>query len=298
MKAKKSTLQAKLYPNTLLLPAGVLYLILFLIPTLLAFFFSMTRWTLFNFHWIGFQNFVNYFSDPNLSIGFRNTLIYAVVTSGLKVIIGLYLGNFLTSRIRTKGFLRSVVFFPVLVSTIGIGFTFNELMDPFHGMINVTIVWFAHLLGIATTGPGWLASNNLLPLLSVAFVDVWKGVGIATVIYIAGIVSIPAEYYEASAIDGASARKQFYKITVPLIRPAMATVILLSFISGLRSFDLIWAMTNGGPGFASDVIASINYKQYEAGFYGLSTAGNVILFIGVMILVLPMSQFLNRKSDL
>ena len=298
MKAKKSTLHAKLYPNTLLLPAGVLYVILFLVPTLLAFFFSMTRWTLFNFHWIGLQNFKNYFSDPNLSVGFRNTLIYAVVTSGLKVIIGLYLGNFLTSRIRTKGFLRSVVFFPVLVSTIGIGFTFSELMDPFHGMINVTIVWFAHLFGISMAGPGWLASNNLLPLLSVAFVDVWKGVGFATVIYIAGIVSIPAEYYEASAIDGASARKQFYKITVPLIRPAMASVILLSFIGGLRSFDLIWAMTGGGPGFSSDVIASINYKQYEAGFYGLSTAGNVILFIGVMILVLPMSQFLNRKSDI
>jgi raffinose/stachyose/melibiose transport system permease protein len=81
---------------------------------------------------------------------------------------------------------------------------------------------------------------------------------------------------------------------LPLAKPATATVITLSFIGGLRSFDLIWAMTRGGPGFASDVIASVIYKQYQAGFYGLSTAGSVVLFLVVTIIVVPLTWWLNR----
>lgn len=284
------------YPNSLMFPAGAFYFVLFFVPTAVSFFFSMTRWTLFDWKFIGFANFINYFKEQELRIGFVNTLIYAVLTSALKVIIGLYLANFLTSRIRTKDFLRSVVFFPVLVSTIGVGFTFSALMDPYGGMINKTIVAIAHLFGATTSGPGWLTDPNFLPLISVALVDVWKGVGFATLIYIAGIASIPKDYYEASAMDGAGSRKQFWSITVPLVRPAMFSVILLSFIGGLRSFDMIWSMTNGGPGFLSDVIASINYKQYQAGFYGLATAGNVILFIVVTALVYPLSRFLNKRE--
>ena len=95
----------------------------------------------------------------------------------------------------------------------------------------------------------------------------------------AGIVSIPQDYYEAATIDGATSWQNFWNITLPLVRPATVTVIILVLIGGLRSFDLIWAMTRGGPGFTSDVIASVIYKQYQAGFYGLSTAGNVVLFV-------------------
>jgi raffinose/stachyose/melibiose transport system permease protein len=130
----------------------------------------------------------------------------------------------------------------------------------------------------------------------VALVDVWKGVGLATVIYIAGIVSIPQEFFEAARVDGAGPVHQFRHILLPLARPATVTVIILSLIGGLRSFDLIWAMTRGGPGFTSDVIASVIYKQYQAGFYGLSTAGNVLLFVLVTAIVLPLSRFLNRKE--
>src|SRR6185436_11896180 len=116
------------------------------------------------------------------------------------------------------------------------------------------------------------------------------------VIYIAGIASISRDYYEAAVIDGANGTQQFWFITLPLVRPATATVIILSLIGGLRSFDLIWAMTRGGPGFTSDVIASVIYKQYQAGFYGLSTAGNVVLFAVVAAIVFPLSWWLKRNE--
>ncbi len=123
-----------------------------------------------------------------------------------------------------------------------------------------------------------------------------EGLGIATLIYIAGIVAIPQEYFEAARVDGASAWKVFRNITFPLSWPATGTVVILSLIGGLRSFDLIWAMTKGGPGFSSDVIASVIYKQYQAGFYGLSTAGNVVLFIVVTAVMIPISMFINKRS--
>jgi raffinose/stachyose/melibiose transport system permease protein len=277
------------YPTWFFIPAGVFYVVLFLIPTIASFYFSLTRWTLFDVEFIGFDNFVRFFQEPQLVTGFVNTFIYAFLTSGLKVVLGLLLGVFLSSQIIGRGFLRATVFFPVLVSTIGVGILFQVLLDPFGGPINDA------LAAVGITGPGWLTDPSLA-LISVALVDVWKGVGLATLIYIAGMVAIPAEYFEASKVDGAGSWHTFRHITLPLLRPATVTVVLLSLIGGLRSFDLIWTMTGGGPGFTSDVLASVVYKQYQAGFFGLSTAGNVVLFVVVAAIIYPLSWWLNRKE--
>nr|WP_207456046.1 sugar ABC transporter permease [Herbiconiux sp. SYSU D00978] len=277
------------YPTWFYLPAGLFYILLFIIPTGASFYFALTRWTLFDIEFIGLDNFAQFFREPALLQGFTNTFIYAFLTSGLKVVIGLLLGVFLTSQILARGYLRSVIFFPVLVSTIGVGVTFEVLLDPFDGLVNQSLA----ALGI--TGPGWL-TDPAWALFSVAMVDVWKGVGLATLIYIAGIVAIPADYFEAARVDGASSWNNFWHIILPLARPATVTVVILSLIGGLRSFDLIWAMTRGGPGFTSDVIASVIYKQYQAGFYGLSTAGNVVLFLVIAAIVVPLSFWLNRKG--
>jgi raffinose/stachyose/melibiose transport system permease protein len=277
------------YPYWFYLPAFVVFFVFFLLPTGSSFYYGFTRWTLFDSEWIGLENYRQFFSEPALTKGLTNTLIYGVVTSGLKVVLGMLLAVLLTSSVLGRAFMRSVVFFPVLVSTIGVGLTFVVLMEPDEGLINDTLA----LVGIE--GPKWLVNPNLA-LFSVAFVDVWKGVGLATVIYIAGIVSVPRELYEAARIDGASSLASFRHVILPLIRPATSTVIILSLIGGLRSFDLIWAMTRGGPGFSSDVIASVIYKQYQAGFYGLSTAGNVVLFILVTAIILPLFTWLNRRE--
>lgn len=277
------------YPTWFYIPSGVLYVVLFGVPTIASFYFSLTRWTLFDMEFIGLDNYVQFFTEPMLMQGFVNTFVYGFVTSALKVVLGLALALLLTTSILGRGYLRTTIFFPVLVSTIGIGVTFKVLLDPFDGLVNETL----RLIGIE--GPGWL-TDPAWALMSIAFVDVWKGVGIATLIFIAGLVSIPQEFFEAAKVDGASAWQRFRSITLPLVQPAMGTVILLSLIGGLRSFELIWAMTKGGPGFTSDVIGSVIYKQYQAGFYGLSTAGNVVLFIIVTAIIVPVSQVLSKRQ--
>lgn len=288
-KRRASNLSKYAYPMWFYAPAGLLYVVFFAVPTLASFYYSLTRWTLFDAQFIGLENYIRFFSEPQLRQGFINTFIYGVTTSGAKVIIGLALAILLTTAIVGKGYLRSVVFFPVLVSTIGVGVMATAMLDPFDGVVNGAL----ELFGI--DGPGWFTDPSLA-LLTVAGVDVWKGLGIATLIYIAGLAAIPQEYYEASRIDGAGRWQTFRSITLPLLMPATGTVIILSLIGGLRSFDLIWATTGGGPGFSSDVIASVIYKQYQAGFYGLSTAGNVILFLVVTAIMVPVTMLINRRT--
>jgi raffinose/stachyose/melibiose transport system permease protein len=194
----------------------------------------------------------------------------------------------LTSKLKFPGFFRSVIYFPVLASTVAVGITFFALMQPSTGLINVTL----NALGFSRID--WLGDPTIA-LYSVIIVDVWKGVGIAMVLFMAGIQSIPLEYFDAARLEGGTWVK-FRHVILPLSRNATFTVILLSFIGGLRSFDLIWAMTHGGPGFASDVLTSVIFKQYQAGFYGLSTAGNVVMFLLVTIIAYPLMRFFNRRE--
>jgi raffinose/stachyose/melibiose transport system permease protein len=269
------------YPYWFVLPAAVIFVTLFLVPTVASFWFSLTRWDLFDAHFIGWDNYRQFFKEPFLVQGLVNTLIYAFLTSATKTVFGLLLAVLLTSGILWQGFLRSVVFFPVLVSTIGVGIAFQALMHPTKGVINLALAW------IGIDGPSWLSDPGLA-LYSVAFIDVWKGVGLATLIYIAGLAAISP--------DGATRSQQFWRVTVPLVHPATITVIILSLIGGLRSFDIIWATTRGGPGFSSDVLASVIYKQYQAGFYGLATAGNVILFLLIALIILPLTWWFNKRE--
>src|SRR6185369_7558763 len=153
-----------------------------------------------------------FLGDPQLMTGLRNTIIYAIMTSGLKVIISLPLAMLLTSIIRLKGLLRGIIFFPVLVSTVAVGITFATLMQPSVGLINTVFI------SLGLPHPDWLG-NPSLALFSVAMVDVWKGVGIATVIFIAGILSIPLDYFEAARLEGETWVK-FRYVIIPMARNA------------------------------------------------------------------------------
>lgn len=282
----KSVLRS--YPYLFYLPAGLLFVVFFLIPTAMSFYYSLTRWSLFDATFIGLDNYKTFLEDPQLKLAFRNTIIYAFLTSGFKVIMGLPLAMLLTSRIKFPGLYRSVIYFPVLVSTVAVGITFYVLMQPSTGLINITLGTF----GIS--GINWMGDPKLA-LYSVIIVDIWKGIGLAMVLFLAGIQSIPLEYFDAARLEG-GAWVKFRHVILPLSRNTTFTVILLSFIGGLRTFDLIWAMTGGGPGFASDVLTSVIFKEYQAGFYGLSTAGNVIMFLLVTIIAYPLMRFFNRME--
>lgn len=279
----------KTYSVWFLVPAFVIFVIFYIIPTVSSLYYSLTIWSIDGSEFCGLDNFKMFFSENSLSIGIKNTLIFSVLTCLIKLFLGFAIALFLTSGIRTKNLLRSIVFFPNLISTVAVGITFKALLHPSKGLFNN----FLDLFGAG--GTDWLGNADLA-LYSVIGVDGWKGLSVAVVIFIAGIISVDKTYYEAAEIDGASWLQRLRYITLPLTRGSRNSIIILSFIGGLRHFELIWSMTGGGPGFATDVLASIIYKQYADGFYGLSTAGNVIMLVLIACLAFPLQAFLRRRE--
>ena len=271
----------KIYHVGFVIPLIIVFTAFFLVPMVISLYFSMTVWNFDSAKFCGLKNYITFFTTKSLWTGVKNTLIYALLGSGGITVLAFMLAVFLTSRIRTKNFIRSAVFFPNLVSAIAVGITFTAMMHPTKGIINKLIEF------LGGTRINFLGDTKTA-LFSVILVLLWKGLSIATVIYVAGITSIDTDYYEAAAIDGANGWARLVHITVPLCRSSINTVILLSVIGSFRNFDLMWAMTGGGPGYATDNMASIVYKQYAAGFYGLSTAGNVVLFLIIAVLIFPL----------
>ena len=287
MQAKK---EKSLYPIWFVLPSVIIFAVFFLWPVITSLYYSLTVWNFETAKFCGLDNYKLFFSEHAMSSSVVHTLIYAFGTSGLKVVLAFFIALFLTSRIKTKGFIRSAVFFPNLVSTMAVGLTFAYMMHPTKGLLNTAI---KALGGNAVDFLG----NPGTALASIIATDVWKGLSISVVIYIAGIQSIDRTYYEAASIDGASWWQKLTNVTLPLVAPAQNSIIILSLIGGLRTFDLIWAMTGGGPGFSTDVISSVIYKQYAAGFYGLSTAGNVVMLVLISVIAFPLQHFLNKREE-
>lgn len=282
-------IKKKMYPGWYAAPAMVVYTVIFLLPLVGSLFFCLTVWDFKGFRFVGLENFIMFFSESRLSTSVKNTLIYAFSTCLAKVVLGFMIAVFLNMKIKSKNLLRAIVFFPHLVSTVAIGIVFKALMHPTKGLLN-------QVLGaIGLPSVQWLSDPGIA-LYSIIGASIWKGLGVATIIYLAGLQAVDKTYYEAAEIDGAGFWHKLRYITMPLVRPAMNSVIILELISGMRWFDMIWTMTEGGPGFATDVLASVVYKQYAAGFYGLSTTGNVIMFVLVGVIVFPLQKFLLSKE--
>lgn len=281
--------KAQKYSVWYILPALTVFTVLFIVPMIISVFFSMTVWSFADFRFVGLQNYKMFFEDSQLLQGLGNTLIYAFSTSMSKVVLALLISIFLTSNIRLRGALRSVVFFPHLVSNVAIGITFCALMHPTKGVFNAVLTSF----GLKASKFVYSPNTSLI---SVIATDVWKGLSVSTVIYIAGLQAIDRTYYEAAEIDGASRLQTFWNITLPLVRPAMNTVIILSLIGGLKSFDLIKTMTDGGPGNSSTVLALTVYRQFANGYYGMSTTGNIIMLVMISLISYPLQKFLLSRE--
>ena len=280
----------KRYSGWFLAPTMIVFITLFISPLVISFYFSLTVWSFTDVTFVGLENFRMFLKDKALSHSLMNTFLYSFTTCGIKVVLGFLLAVYLTGNIRLKRTLRSLVFFPHLVSSVAVGITFTALMHPSKGLINQVIRWFGG------SSVNWLGDPSIA-LFSIIGTDVWKGLGVATVIFISGIQAIDRTYYEAAEVDGARSSQLLRYITMPLCRPAMNSVIILALVSGMKSFDLIKAMTEGGPGTSTEVIALSVYKQFAAGYYGLSTAGNVIMLIMIGFIAYPLQKFLISREE-
>ena len=281
-------LNRKTYPIWLAAPGLITYIIIFIIPTFASFYFSMTIWNLKEARFVGLENFITFFSMTNTRTALINTAIFALVTCSVKIILGLLLAQYICNGIKTGNYLKIVIFFPYLLGNVVVALAFRAILEP-AGTVNQ----FLQLIGLDAVR--WLTDKRFA-LMTCIVADIWKGIGTVTIILIAGICAIPKSYYEAAAIDGASPWRAFRKITLPLLIPSFNTVLTLCLIGGLRSYDLVQALTGGGPGYSSEVLGTVIYKLFARGSYGLATAGNVILFIIVAFIVFPINSYVAKRE--
>lgn len=266
-----------MYPLYFSMGAVVLYSLFIVLPGLMGFYLSFTDWNRYSseINFVGLQNFALIFSKQNYWHSITNTIIFTLVTIALKTVIALLLALLLTKGLkRFFNFHRVIIYLPAIIPMIVVGIVFRSILHPTTGVLNE----FLRAIGLDFLAQRWL-TNPDIALYSVILVDTWKGVGFIMVILIAGLHVIPTEYYEAAQIDGANAWDEFWKITLPLLMPTLTVTTVLNLLYGLKVFDVVWVLTNGGPGYATETVYTMVFKEFSKGRYGVSTALSTLLFV-------------------
>ncbi|WP_124052549.1 carbohydrate ABC transporter permease [Priestia endophytica] len=272
------------------LPALVIVCFFIVYPFLNGIRISFTNWNGFSqiYSYIGFDQYKRMLFDPNTWLIVKNTLLYGLGSTILQNIIGLIYALLLNQSIRMKSIARTIIYLPVIISPLIMGYIWYFFFSYQGGALNdvLQVLGFDKINALGNPGVNtWL----------IVFVNTYQFVGIAMIIYLAGLQSISKDYYEAAQIDGATPFQQFKNITLPLLIPSVTINMVLNIIGGLKLFDVIISLTNGGPGNASQSMSTFMYSLYfdkqDAGY--AATQG---VLMAVIILILSLAALLYFRS--
>ena len=259
--------------------------------------YSFTDWNNFSneINFVGLRNYKEIFTGNSEYVKYIcNTVLFTVVTTIAKTIVGLALALLLTQKfIKCKNIQRMVIFSPQVMSYLVVGLVFKSMLHPTTGFLND----FLRSIGLDKLALNWLTDLKLV-FPTVMTVDVWKGMGYIMMVVIAGLLSISPDYYEAASIDGATFFQKLRSITIPLLKPVLVNVTVLNVTYGLRVFDMIYSLTNGGPGNATGVINTAVYKEFSKGDLAMGTTLSSVLFFFVLaILYFIIKSMENKEVD-
>lgn len=284
-----------MYPWYFAAGAALVYFLLCFLPGVLGIGYSFTDWNNFTdeINFVGLENYKQIFEGNSEYLKYiLNTVIFTIVTTAAKTIVGLALALLLTQKfIKCKNFHRMIIFSPQVMSYLVVGLVFKSMLHPTTGFLNN----FLRSIGLDTLAKNWLTDLNLV-FPTVMTVDTWKGMGYIMVVVIAGLLSISPEYYEAASIDGANFFQKFKCITLPLLKPVLVNVTVLNVTYGLRVFDMIYSLTNGGPGNATGVINTAVYKEFSKGNLAMGTTLSSVLFFVMLALLYFILKSMNNKE--
>jgi raffinose/stachyose/melibiose transport system permease protein len=267
--------------------AAVCFFILY--PFLNGIKISFTNWNGFSqtYDYIGFNQYTRMLKDPDTWLVVKNTLLYGVGSTILQNVIGLGYALLLNQSIRMRSFTRTVVYLPVIISPLIMGYIWYFFFAFQGGALNDLLVFFG-LEKINALG------DPSINIWLIVFANTFQFVGIAMIIYLAGLQSISKDFYEAAQMDGASAFQQFKSITLPMLMPSITINIVINIIGGLKLFDVIVSLTGGGPGYASQSMSTFMYDLYfnrqDAGY--AATQG---VFMAIIILILSLGALVYFK---
>lgn len=268
----------KIYPTWFLIIPVALYLIFFLLPSALGVGYSFTDWNARSMGEVNFVGLDNYkeiiTSDKDYMSGIGHTLMFTVVSNILKLVPALLLAIMLNEGMKAKGLYRTLLYLPSILPFVIIGLIFKSIFNYKTGLLNVGL----ETIGLGFLKQKWLSDLNVV-WKSIFGVDAWRGIGYVMTIFIAGLSAIPKSYYEAAQIDGANFWQRLRHVTLPMLSGSIMINLVFGITYGLKVFDIVYVLTNGGPGHATEVLATYSYQLYSNGQYGMSTALNTILLI-------------------
>jgi len=293
---EKSRMRDRVYPFYFIVGALILYLFFFVLPSVMGFFYALTDWNSYSsqVNYVGLDNFeLILFSGHGYLQYISNTVVFTVVTIIVKTVIALGLALLLTQRVRRLAPLyRVVIYLPSVLPMLAVGLIFKSILNPATGLLNT----FLRGAGLGFLAQQWLVDPSwAMP--SVIGVDTWKGVGYIMVILIAGIEAIPSEYFEAAAIDGAGGGKILRHITLPMLMPVLTVTTVLNLLYGLKVFDIIFVLTHGGPGHATDTVYTAIFDEFSKGRWGIATALSSLLFLVMIGLGYLVIRLMNREEE-
>ena len=275
-------------------PAFLFFTLFIIVPTIASVYYSFTSWDGLNpvVKFVGLANYKEIFTSARFGNALRNTVILTAFISILENSMALILALIVDNVKWGKNFFRSAFYVPVLISGIVSGFIWKIMYNYNFGAINSIF----RSIGMGEACQDWLG-NPKLALIMVGVVLIWKGAGYYMIIYLASLQSVPTDVVEAAAIDGASPIQRFKAITLPLISGAFTINLTLSLINGLKVFDQISVMTDGGPGFTTETIVYLLYKVgFNAGRQGFGTAVGIVLLFIILILNAVQQSILKRRE--
>lgn len=275
-------------------PALILYVLFIIVPTVSSVYYSFTSWDGISpdVKFIGLANYKEIFTSARFGNALKNTIILTVFISVLENAFALALAVLVDNIRWGKNFFRSAFYIPVLISGIVSGFIWKIMYNYNFGAINSILTQ----IGLGDFRQDWLG-NTSLTLIMIGVVLVWKGAGYYMIIYLASLQSVSTDVIEAAEIDGASPWQRFRMITIPLISGAFTINFTLSLINGLKVFDQINVMTDGGPGFTSETLVYLLYKVgFTEGRQGFGTAVGIMLLFIIIILNTIQQKFLRSRE--
>jgi len=266
------------------LPAVIALIVLILLPMLANFVIALHDWFIGRDPtFIGLQNFTDAFADRRFYNGIRNTLLFTGVAVPVQLVLGMAIAVLFSREMPAKGLIRTIILLPMVATPVAIALIWALMFNPSLGVLN----HFLESLGLARSL--WVADSNLA-LPSLIMVDVWQWTPMVSLILIAALQGVPSEHYEAARIDGANGWQAFWHVTLPAVRGAVVVALILRCIDALKTFDIIYVITGGGPGTATE---TLNVYAFRTGFEFFRAGYAATLLIFLMFLVLGIAIVLN-----
>ena len=278
--------------NLFYVPALALFAVFVVLPFIKGIYLSLTNWNGYSpsYKFVGLKNYARMLTDENVRTAFVNTIIYGFGSTLVQNVLGIAFAVLLSKKFRGRSLIRTVIYLPVMIAPLIMGYIMYFFFTYNNGAVNDVLKLFG------AQPVDWLAKGSRAVII-LMLVNSLQFAGISMVIYLAGLQNIPTLYYDAAAIDGVNDRQRFFYVTLPLLMPAVTSSVTINLIGGLKLFDVISALTGGGPGYDTNSLSTLIHRLYFGSERaGYAAAVGLVFFVFIMIVSNIVVKALQKRQ--